>query len=172
MLSELIKKISVSSNIPEGDVQKMVEEKRLELSGLISQEGAAYIVAKELGITLLRKPERLKLVNVVPGMQNIDIVAKIVRAFPVREFSTPSAKGRVMNVIVGDETSTARLSLWNEEIEKYDLRAGDVIHINGYVKEDNVGGPEIRVGRFGSLQKTDKKLLFLRKKQKGLILLV
>ena len=158
MLSDVIKKISLSAGIDEGEVQRMVEEKRLELSGLVSQEGAAYIVAKELGITLLRKPERLKLKSVVPGMQNVDIVAKVQRVFPAREFSTPNARGRVMNVLLADETSTARLSLWNEEIDRYELAAGDVLHIIGYVKEDNLGGPELRLGRDGNLQKSDEKI--------------
>ncbi len=158
MLSDVIKKISVSAGIDEDEVQRMIEEKRLELSGLVSQEGAAYIVAKELGITLLRKPERLKLKSVVPGMQNVDVVAKVQRVFPAREFSTPNAKGKVMNVILADETSTARLSLWNEEIDRYGIAAGDVLHITGYVKEDNLGGPEIRIGRYGNLQKSDERI--------------
>lgn len=158
MLSEIIKKISLSAGIDEDEVQRMIEEKRLELSGLVSQEGAAYIVAKELGITFLRKPERLKLKNVVPGMQNVDIVAKVQRVFPAREFSTPNARGRVMNVILADETSTARMSLWNEEIDRYEIATGDVLHITGYVKEDNLGGPELRLGRYGSLQKSDERI--------------
>ena len=159
MLSEIIKKISLSSGIGEDDVQKMIEEKRLELSGLVSQEGAAYIVAKELGITLLRKQERLKLKNVVPGMQNVDVVAKVQRVFPPREFSTPNARGRVMNILLADETSTTRLSLWNEEIERYLPSEGDVLHISGYVREDNLGMPEIRLGKFGSLQKSDEEIV-------------
>ncbi len=170
MLSEIIKKISASAGLDEDEVQQRIEEKRLELSGLVSQEGAAYIVAKELGITLLRRPERLKLKSVVPGMQNIDIVAKVQRMFPAREFSTPNAKGRVMNVILADETSTARLSLWNEEVDRYDMAVGDVLHITGYVREDNLGGPEIRIGRYGSLQKTDERIdIFSQKTERSSI---
>ncbi len=158
MLPDIIKKISVSAKLSEDEVQRIIEDKRLELAGMVSQEGAAYIVAKELGVQLLRKPERLKLNAVVPGMQNVDIVAKVQRVFPPREFSTPKAKGRVMNVILADETSSARLSLWNEEVARYDITEGDVIHVSGYVKEDNTGGPEIRLGRFGVLQKSDERI--------------
>ncbi|MBI2075658.1 MAG: DUF2240 family protein [Candidatus Aenigmarchaeota archaeon] len=158
MIDELIKKISSFSGLEERDIRSKIIDKQAELSGMISEEGAAYIVAKELGVSLTRKQERLKIENVVPGMQNADVVGKIIRAFPVKEFSTEKAKGRVRNIIVGDETGTARLSLWNDEIEKFNFNDGDVVRIRGFVRE-SLGGPEIRLGRYGLVQKSDEKIV-------------
>ncbi len=153
MLDELVKKIAYSSNIDESIVRDRVYEKQGELSGLISEEGAAYIVAKELGVNLLRKQERLHIANIAAGMQNADIIGKIIRIFPVREFSTEKGQGRVENIIIADSTGSARLSLWNDEINA-DLKEGDVVHVRGFVKQDNVGEPEIRLGRYGVIQKS------------------
>jgi len=155
MFDDLVTKISVSSQLDRTEVMRMVEEKQVELSGLISDEGAAYLVAKELGLELKRDAERLNIENVVPGMQNVDVTGKAVRIFPVREFKTEKAEGRVCNVIVADQTGPIRLTLWNEEITKLEgVQIGDVVRIRGYVR-DNQGSPEIRLGRRGSIEKTE-----------------
>ena len=48
------------------------------------------------------------------------------------------------------------MSLWNKEIDKFSFEKDDVVRIRGYVKEDNLGNPEIRLGRFGSIQKSEE----------------
>ena len=53
-LKDIIQEISKSSGSSESEVKKKIEEKQLELSGLVSAEGAAYIVGKELGVNLLK----------------------------------------------------------------------------------------------------------------------
>lgn len=158
MLEELIKRIADSAQLDELELRERVYEKQRELSGLISEEGAAYIVAKELGVNLLRKQERLNIANVTVGMQNVDIVGKVIRVFPLREFQTEKATGRVKNIIIADSTGSVRLSLWNNEIDENDVQEGDVIHLRGFVRQDNVGEPEIRLGRYGSIQKSDEAI--------------
>ncbi len=156
MLDELIKRISGSSNLDESELRERIMEKQRELSGLISEEGAAYIVAKELGISLLRKQERLLLSNVTAGMQNVDVIGKVARVFPIREFETEKGKGRVKNIILADSSGSVRLSLWNDEIDAYQIGEGDVLHIRGFARQDNIGEPEIRLGRYGGIEKSDE----------------
>jgi len=158
MIDELIKKISSLSNLSEQEIKLKISEKQAELSDLISDEGAAYIVAKELGVQLIRETERLRIANIIPGMQNVDIVGRIVRISGIREFSTERAKGSVMSIFIADETGTARLSLWNDEIKKAaDFSVGDVVRMHGSVKESSFG-TEIRLGPFGSINKTDAEI--------------
>ncbi len=155
-MDELVKRMSFASGMTEEEILSKIEDKKLELSGLISDEGAAYIVAKEMGIDLVQQ-QKLNIESVIPGMQNADVVGKIVKISPVREFKTEKAQGRVCNLTIADETGSLRLSLWNEETEKLqDIKEGDVVRIKGYVKEDNLGGPEMRIGRHGSLEKSDE----------------
>lgn len=155
--AEIIKKISFASGLSEEDILQKIEEKRNVHTNL-SSDGAAYLVAKDIGISLVEQ-QRLKLENVVIGMQNVDVIGKITRIFPVREFKTDKSQGKVANVILADETDSVRLSLWNEETDKLEgLEEGDVLRIRGYVKEDNMGQPEIRLGRHGSLAKSEEKL--------------
>ncbi len=153
-MDDLIKRISFASGMSEEDVKGKIEEKKDELSGLISDEGAAFLVAKEMGISVAAQ-QKLHIGSVVPGMQNVDVTGKIMKISPLREFKTEKAEGRVMNITIADETGSARISLWNEETDKMNFKQGDVIRIKGYVKEDNFGGAEIRLGRYGMLAKSD-----------------
>src|SRR3989338_10605546 len=103
MLHELIKKISSESGLDEREIMNKIEDKRVELSDLISEEGAAYIVAKELGVVMVRQ-ERLDIAHIIPGMQNVDIIGKIMKMSPVREFSTEKGSGRGANMTIADRS--------------------------------------------------------------------
>ncbi len=162
MLNKLIKKISSESGLDEREVMRRIEDKRDELSGLISEEGAAYIVAKELDIAII-KQERLDIAHIISGMQNVDVIGKITKVSPIREFSTEKAKGRVANVTIADSTGSVRVSLWNDEINNIEgLEVNDVVHLRGYVKDDNLGNPEIRLGKYGSIVKSDEEITSIK----------
>lgn len=167
MLNELVKRISSEGGYSEREVMDKIEDKRAELSGLISEEGAAYIVAKELGIAIVRQ-ERLDIAHVIAGMQNVDVIGKITKITPVREFSTERGKGRVMNVTIADETGSIRLSLWDEEINSIEgMEVNDVVRVRGYVKEDNMGNPEIRIGRYGAIAKSDETIAEIKQTRRA-----
>ena len=52
---EILKKIVEKTGSSEDDIKKKIAEKQRELSNLVSKDGAAYIIAKELGIELFPK---------------------------------------------------------------------------------------------------------------------
>ena len=149
--SELIDRISEETKKPRDEVKRLVEEKQTELSGLVSEEGAAYIVARELGLNLLASTHRqLKVVNLIPGLRSVDIVARVTKIFPPREFSKNDNVGIVQNISLADETGRVRISLWNEEtklVSDGKIKEDDVVKIErGFTKQDNKGMPELRVG--------------------------
>ncbi len=147
----ILEKLVEKSDLDKGDIEDKIEEKQVELSGLVSKEGAAHIVAKELGIQLLDKPEKknLEIKNIVSGMRNVSFSARITGKTDVREFEKKDgSKGRVQNLFLSDGTSTIRMPLWNEDVDKYEQEKGDVVDIKGaYIVEDNYGKPEVRLGR-------------------------
>lgn len=150
MLDELIKHISEKTGFNEDEIKRKIIQKKRELDNLISDEGAAYIVAKEFGIALKKQEEITKLKDANEG--NITTIVRIVKSFPVHKFDTEKAKGRVKNFIVADETGEAKLSLWNEEIDEYDLKENEVIKIRGFVRIKDEK-KEIRVGNYGIIEK-------------------
>ena len=49
---EIVLKINESTKMPASEIEERVEKKLKQLSGLISKEGAAHIIANELGVKL------------------------------------------------------------------------------------------------------------------------
>lgn len=161
-LEDIIKKISEHTGYSKEKINQMIEEKEEELSGLVSKEGAAYIVARELGISLLKETKRqLKIKNLVDGLRSVELIGKVIDISEVREFEKNGGVGSVVNLLLGDETGIIRLSLWNNEIKLIDelgIKPNDVIKITrGYVKLDNRGNLELRLGR-GRIEKIDEVL--------------
>jgi ssDNA-binding replication factor A large subunit len=160
-VSTLIKEISEKSGTPQKEVKKLIEEKQDELSGLVSPEGAAYMVGRELGVNLIKEaPKQFKIKNIITGMRSVDIVAKLLQVWDVREFSKKTGgTGRVMNLLFGDETGTIRLSLWDEQIDAFNsmgIKEGDVLDVtHAWTKADNRDNPEMRLGKSSTIRKSD-----------------
>jgi DNA/RNA endonuclease YhcR with UshA esterase domain len=160
-LEELKGKIIKGAGISEGELDEKIEEKVIELSGLVSEEGAAYIVAKELGLDLIEKRDlSLKIKNILPGLKAIDVVGKILSLSEMREFKKGDRSGKVRNIMIGDETGSVRVVFWNDLVrflEKFN--EGDVVKIGrGFTKANSFGMPEIHMGNTSTIEKVDIKI--------------
>jgi replication factor A1 len=156
----MVEKISEFGKIEPDKVRQMIAEKQEELSGLVSEEGAAYIVARELGLNMIRETRRqLKIKNLVSGLRSVDLIGRVIRVFEEREFEREGRKGSVINILLGDETGVVRMSLWNQEtalVKEGKLKEGDTVKVSGgWVKTDNRDNLELRIGR-GSIEQSDQ----------------
>jgi len=158
-LDQIVEKIVSVTQQTKEEVNKKILEKQRELSMLISIEGAAYIIAKELGLDLIEKTShKLQIKNMMAGMRSLTLAATVAKIFPLREFERNGKKSRVASVILGDETGTTRLSLWDEQTDLLQqIKENTVIEIKGgYTREDNFGGVEIRLGRQGTIKQLEQ----------------
>lgn len=150
-LEEILEKITEATGMKKEEVLKRVEEKKRELSNLISDEGAAYIIAKDLGITLIkRKSYDIKIGNIVAGMKNINVIGRVLDVSDVKTFERGDERGegKLLSFLIGDDSGVIRVVLWDEEIEKFrGFSKGDVIRIVDAYVRDNFGIPELRVSR-------------------------
>ncbi len=145
MLEDLISKISGESGLEKEKVRDLIQEKQRELSNLVSPEGAAYLVARELGVEIREEPKKLEIKNVVPGMRNLVLEAVVKNVF-VREYEKDGNRGKYASVFLQDGTGEVRMVLWNEQVERYPLKKGDRIRIDNGFTVENDGKPEIRLG--------------------------
>ena len=151
---EIVQKISESTSLSMQDIEAKIQKKIIELQDLISKEGAAHIIANEFGIKLYDSiPKKLKVEDVIPGMNAITLTAKLINLYPVREFQSKDRKGKVASMLVADETGSIRIVVWDENIisKISELSENDIIKIqNGYSK-DNRGFKEIHLGNRSQL---------------------
>ena len=122
-----------------------IEERIVEIAKRegISEHAAAVMLAEELGVNLEGREELLHIADLVPGMRGVNIVARIMRKYPPREYQKrDGSTGRVANLIIYDGTGRTRLVLWDNLVGKYygELKPGDVIKIID---------PTVREGRNG-----------------------
>ncbi|MBC8494996.1 hypothetical protein H8D36_02480 [archaeon] len=138
-LADIKAKIKEQSSLSEDEVNQKIKAKLDQLSGLISEEGAAHIIANELGVKLIIPGEKLKLKSILPGMKNIEVTGKVTRKFELREFNTEKRSGKIASFIISDETGFIRVLLWNDQTDKFEeIKEGNIITIkNGYIRENN-----------------------------------
>ncbi|MBI4210432.1 MAG: hypothetical protein HY544_02920 [Candidatus Diapherotrites archaeon] len=115
------------------DIRQMVEAKKGKFSGLLTDTGAAIMVAKELGVrTGSASAETTRISDLKEGMNNIDVVARIKTLFPPRQFDRNGRKGQLQNALLWDGSGEVRATFWNSDVEKFGLaKAGssDVIRL-------------------------------------------
>lgn len=153
---KLLEKIASSSGLKKEDVERKIEAKKAKLSGLISSEGAAQIVAAELGVNF--ENEKLKIDELLPGMRKINTCGKIIKLSPVRVFKTQKGdEGKVLNCIIADDTSNIKVVFWDTNhislIEKGEIKEEDAIEISNASMREN----ELHLGSFSEIKKSEKK---------------
>ena len=146
---QIIKKLVANTSLSEKELNDKIEAKMKELSGLISKEGAAHIIANELGVKLFQvSAGLLKIKDIHPGMRAVETVGKVTNVFEPREFDTGARKGKVGNFIISDESGSIRVTLWNEMVDKLQkLEPGKtIVKIKGgYVRQNNIGNKELHL---------------------------
>jgi ssDNA-binding replication factor A large subunit len=150
----IIEKISKISNLDKEELERRVEAKRAKLSGLISKDGAAQVIAAELGISF--DNEKLKIEELLPGMRRVNTFGKIINVFPVRSFKTKKGDdGKVANLFIADDTSNIKVVLWDTNhiglIEKGQIAEGVVVEISNASMRDN----ELHLGSFSEIKITN-----------------
>lgn len=140
-LSTIVEKIKEKSGLSESDINSKIEDKKKQLSGLISDEGAAHIIANELGIKLFEEVSgKLQIKNILAGMRDVETVGMVQQVSPINEFQRQDGNtGKVANLVIADETGSIRVVLWGAQTELVkDVKEGNVVKIiSGYVKENN-----------------------------------
>jgi|TARA_B100001971_G_C18206780_1_gene548142 replication factor A1 len=146
-LQDIIEKIKKDADISEDEINNKIDEKMKQLSGLISKEGAAHIIANELGIKLLEDVSgKLQIKNILAGMRDVEAVGKVQRKFPVREFNSKGREGKVGSLIMADETGSIRVVLWGDQTDNLqNIKDNETIKILGAYVRDNNAQKEIHM---------------------------
>ncbi|MFH0875488.1 MAG: OB-fold nucleic acid binding domain-containing protein [archaeon] len=144
----VIAKIKEKTGLSESEIDKKIKEKLNSLSGLISEEGAAHIVANQLGVKLVLEANSQKIKDIIPGLKNVDVTGKIVRKYELKEFESKDRKGKLISFLLGDETGVIRAVAWNDKADLFtDINENEVIKIEaGYSKENRENKAELHLG--------------------------
>jgi replication factor A1 len=139
-------------------IEESIMKKMQEAEGLLTDEGAVYMVANDLGIDLSNErvmKTRMTISDLMLGTSDATITGTVLAVYPLRSFHRKNGReGKVARVILGDVTGIVNVVLWDDkaEIAEHRLAAEAVIRVNhGYVRAGLDGKPELNVGRKGSV---------------------
>ncbi len=146
-IAELKEKIQQGSNLSAEDLDEKIKAKINELSGLISEEGAAHIIANEMGIKIVEEEGRFKINKIYAGMKQVEVLGKVTQKFPIREFDKNGRQGKIGAFVIGDDSGTIRIACWNDQADiMNELKEEDVVLISsGYAKENNFNQVELHL---------------------------
>lgn len=157
-INNIIEKIHQETGLSEGEIQDQIKLKLQMLEGLVSEEGAAYIIASELGVRLFKETESgglMQIKNVLAGMQSIQLVGQITRVYEPSVFQKDGKAGQVGSFVLTDSSGSVRVVLWDNRVDwikEGKLKEGTIIKLkDAYAKENIRGGVEVHLGKRSSL---------------------
>ncbi|MBY9011602.1 MAG: DUF2240 family protein [Candidatus Lokiarchaeota archaeon] len=157
-----IKKIIEETGLSKNEIQTLVEEKKEELKGLISEEGALFVIAKELGVDVASENQELlnevelNISDITVNMKNIVIVGRIKEIHRVNSFKKSNGEtGYVGSFLLHDNTGDIRITLWDNQVTIFKderFERNEIVKIlNGTAKSGRNGDVEIHVGGFSKI---------------------
>ncbi len=120
-VEKALQRMSEESGIPIPTIREKMDEKVAKFAGLLTEQGALVLLSKEMNTrTPLIEKEgmRMKLGELKPGMNNVDVNASIQRADPVKTYTKNGKEGKYAAVRLQDETGEALFTFWNEQAEE------------------------------------------------------
>jgi len=152
-VEKLIEKILAQrKDITREQVQSLIEEKKRDFEGLLSDQGAARLVAEEFLVeTEPVAVPSMRIRDLVAGLNDATLSGKVVSVEPSRDFvRQDGSSGRVVNVVLEDETGKIRCAIWDDkadQVTKYGETAGKSITIrHGYTRAGLAGEVELNAG--------------------------
>jgi replication factor A1 len=137
----------------------MVEQKKQESHGLLSDEGAIRLVAQQLSIATLPTvgfaDQRISSVHT--GLNNSTITGQIIMVGDIREFQrSDGARGRFLRMRVGDASGQITCVFWDgmaDTVAREGLTPGSSVRLlHGYTKQGMGGEVEFHLGSRASFQ--------------------
>src|SRR5208337_854401 len=100
----------------------------------------------------------VKVSELGPYSKQVNTTVKVVQKGEARETVSrqDGTTHRVLDALVGDDTGTIYMTLWDENIDK--VNEGDSVNVkNGYVRPFK-GSMRLNIGRYGSLEPAETPL--------------
>jgi replication factor A1 len=140
-------------------IKELIEEKKRKIgAGYLTDQGALFLVAADLGATfdnVQRTKRGIK--DLYIGARDLDLTVRLLNSYPIRTFTKKETNEKIENrtISVYDAGGSIKVRLWDNlthVIEDNQLKPGDLIQIkNCYVKSALNGKPIINIGEGGNI---------------------
>ena len=94
--------------------------------------------------------EKLKVMDLKPEMNNINLVVRVLQAGEPKVITTRSGQRTISEALVGDETGRVKLTLWGRAAGS--VREGDAVEIRGAWTTAFQGRVQLNIGGAGNIK--------------------
>src|ERR1700686_4056124 len=122
----------VLKNRPEltrNQIMEQIQEKKRDVgAGFLTDQGALFLIAGELGVQLRHMTSTdLTLKDIYVGANDITIVARILAIYPISEYKRKDGGvGRYRRLSLFDKSNVARLTIWDDNQDAIKLEGVSV----------------------------------------------
>ena len=169
ILEDIIDKLVKVAKLSRKEIMNKINEKKKDLAGLMTDKGAAYIIAKEYKIDLRKdlKPPRRPITAIKDldlKMTLVNVIGRVGKIFEIKTFirKKDKSQGRVGNFILEDKTGQIRIVLWDNQteiIDTHQVQEGDPIYIENGNLRSGLNGLEVHIGRRGKIDNPPESLM-------------
>ncbi|NDB51623.1 MAG: single-stranded DNA-binding protein [Nitrosopumilaceae archaeon] len=160
--SLLSKLLELKPDLSRSDVEALIAKKKEKIgAGYLTDQGALFLVASDLGITISEPPKsEISIRDLHAGAKEVTLQTRILNVSPKKQFSRKDgSQFYLRNMTVYDKDSAVVVKLWDEKAnlpEMTNLNPGDLIKIiKAYVKSDLNGQLTVNIGSGSSIERTD-----------------
>jgi replication factor A1 len=144
------------------DVRELIDEKKRKIgAGYLTDQGALFLVAADLGISFENnQTTQTSIKDLYIGANDVNLSARIINIYPVRKYNRRDTNEEVQNrtLTIYDKDSSIKVRLWDQHVsfpEDYDVKPGDLIKIShGYTKSGLDNKVIINLGSKGIIEKS------------------
>jgi ssDNA-binding replication factor A large subunit len=140
-------------------MRRIAEKKETVGAGYLTDQGALFLVAGELGVTLQRPTASsdMAIKDLYIGANDVTVVARILAVYPTSTYKKKDGgEGKYRRLVLFDGKSTVRLTVWEEgigQVEKPGMGVDVPVRVvSGYVKQGLDGKPNLNLGKRGGLE--------------------
>ena len=138
-------------------LDQLIEEKRSVVGGgYLTDQGALFLVAGELGVQLKGIDSDLTLRDLYIGANDITVVARVLAVYPVSTYAKKEGgEGRYRRLNLFDKNGIVRLTMWEEleAIERLGVGVDTPLRVaSAYVKPSLDGKPTLNLGKKGKIE--------------------
>ncbi|MBT6645935.1 MAG: single-stranded DNA-binding protein [Thaumarchaeota archaeon] len=156
LISKLLEKVPELSR---SVIEERINEKKEKVgAGYLTDQGAIFLVAADLGVTLEQSQKaEVGIKDLYIGAKEVTLESRVLNISPTKQFTKKDGSSFSLRTItVYDNNSTASVKLWDEKANLpgiEELKPGDLIKIiKAYVKSDLTGAPTINIGSGASIE--------------------
>jgi len=156
---DIIQKIlSRNPEVSLEQILETLESEKKKTAGLIEDTTLLRLIAAKHGVQISQSKsfdQRISISRLIPGLNNVTVVGRVVGVSQPRTYEGKKP-GKFASLMVIDEESIIRVTLWNDKVDSIEsgtLKVGQIVRfVHGYTREDRNGKPELHIGERSEIE--------------------